>query len=78
MEPLSFFVGLMLGIAIVGVADIIHEAWSNAIFSPDLSGMINCMNDCSSAGDFGSPEFNACVNRCLIRKRGGVPARAPR
>ena len=75
MEPASFVVGLFLGLAIVFAANVIHEAWSNAVFSPEAQQMLDCMNDCSNAGDFGSPEFNACVNRCLIRKRGGAPMR---
>jgi len=79
MEPLSFFVGLGAGLLIAAVLvwwkhRKANAASSSAIFSPEAQQMVECMNDCSSAGDFGSPEFNSCVNRCLIRKRGGAPA----
>lgn len=40
---------------------------SNLIPNPDLTLRIQCMNSCSRY-DFGTKEFNACVERCYSRK----------
>ncbi len=69
MDPLSFYVGVVLGVAIVtfGVF-LVHEAkqaLSNLIPSPGMIQLIACRIECAKQFKEGTAEFDSCVQTCL-------------